>query len=151
MTLSITIDRTSLSLADLVLGGQDGTGGLLAITDYTEPATQARINYAPESDFVHGSLALGYTWQQTLLSFEVAPFGPTGEQETRTAVAALVAAVSQFPAYEVTVTVGNAAPETWQCDPGSVVPGGARTYVDLRDSDPFWRVSIPCYPIRSVA
>lgn len=151
MTLSISIDRTSLSLGALVLGAQDGTGGLLAITDYTEPAIQARITYAPDSDFVHGSLALGYTWQQTILSFEVAPFGSSGEQETRTAIAALTAAVSQFPAYAVTVTVGDAAAETWQCDPGSVVPTGGRTYMDLRDADPVWRVTVPCYPVRSIA
>lgn len=151
MTLSISIDRTSLSLSALVLGAQDGTGGLLSITDYTEPAMQSRIAYAPSSEFMHGDLALGWSWQQALLSFEVAAFNPASEDEQREAVAALAAAVTQFPAYELTVTVGASPAETWTCDPGSVTPAAARTYVDLRDSDPAWRVTIPCYPVRSVA
>lgn len=151
MSLTISIDRTSLTLADLVLGAQDGTGGLLGVTDYQEPAQQSRVSYAPASSIVHGETSTGWAWQHTLLNFEVAPFDPADEQASRDAIAELAAALTQFPRFEVTVTVGDADAETWLCDPGSIVPTGSRTYVDLRDHDPAWRVSIPCYPIRGVA
>lgn len=150
-TFSISIDRTSLSLSPLVLSGDAGTTAELGVANYSEPAMLPRVGYAPSSDFVHGDLALGWTYQQTLLNFDVFATSPADEQEQRDLIADLVAAVTQFPAYEVTVTVDDAAPETWTCDPGSVTPNGSRNWADVKHHNPVWAVSIPCYPVRSIA
>lgn len=150
-TFSISIDRTSLSEAPLVLSGDKGTTAELGVSSYDEPALQARVAYAPPSDFMHGDLALGWTWQQALLTFTVFATDSSTEQEQRDLIAELVAATTQFPAYEVTVTVDDADPEVWQCDPGTVAPIGSRNRLNVERHNPEWSVSIPCYPVRSVA
>lgn len=147
-SLTIAIDRTSLSLSPLVLDASATSG--LGITDYQEPAMLPRINYAPSSEFVHGDLALGWTWQQTVIPFAFITLVDT-EAESRELVAEVLTAITQFPAYQVTKSIADAADETWWCDPGSLAPNGSRTRVNIQYAIPEWSVTIPAFPVRSVA
>lgn len=61
VSLTITIDRTSLSLSPLVLSGSDDAT-VLGITAYQPPSLQARNTYMPDSVDVHGSESIGSAW-----------------------------------------------------------------------------------------
>ncbi len=147
-TLTISIDRTALSLSPLVFVGSGD--GALGITAYREPAMQPRVQLAPTSAFIHGDVPLSWSWQQSLLTWSFFTDGTT-ETESRSLLAEVRAAVTQGLSFLVTVTVGGAPAEKWSCNPGPVNPESDRSYLDLRDSDPVWSVSLPCYPIREVA
>lgn len=147
-TFAISIDRTSLSLPALEMSGNDGAATPLKVTTYREPAMQARVKYAPSSEYEHGDVALAWSWQQTVLSFEVTTRGAATETAARAAVAELVAAVARL-SYTVTVTPDDAAPETWACDPGTVAPRDDRSLVDLTHHSSVWVVTIPAHPVRS--
>jgi hypothetical protein len=142
----ISIDRSSLSLTPLVIKSDRTTG--LTLVSYREPAMQPRIKYAPTSDWQHGDLALGFTYQQVVLSFQVAARTAASEAVARSAIAELVAALGRL-SYLVTVTLAGAPAETWTCDPGAVVAVDDRQYADLAHHDPAWQISIPAYPVRS--
>jgi hypothetical protein len=121
---------------------------VLGVTGYREPAMQPRIQYAPSSLELHGDLALGWTWQQTILGFEVAAFSAASEQASRDAVAELLAAITQGLEFDVSVTVGDADPEVWTCNPGTLTPTGDRSSADLRRHTDPWSVTLPAYPVR---
>lgn len=146
--LTIAVDRAALALPPLVMLGHGETPGL-AVSDYQEPALQARVAYAPDSPHVHGSMPLAAAWQQTLLGFNVFPDRAATEAQARGWVAGLVAALMQFR-YAVDVTVAGAPTERWICHPGTIAPVGGRTRVDLEDHNPVYAVTIPCQPIRQV-
>lgn len=144
--LLISIDRSSLpgSLPPLVLSGNDD-GTALGVTNYTEPGRQSRVAYMPDSRDVDGSEPLSASWQQAMLSFDLITDSAADEAESRALLREVIAAVGQL-SFETTVTIGNAAPEVWRCDAGSVLPTGPRTLEDLEGSDPEWSVTIPCKP-----
>ena len=148
-TLTISIDRTALSLSPLVLKGHDDGSVTLGVTSYTEPAMQARVAYAPTSGYLHGEQPLGWSWQETMLNLSVVTFGQATESGSRALVAELLAAITQFR-YVTTVTVDDADPEGWLCRPGSLTPVSGRSVVDITHHIPEWSVSIPCHPVRSV-
>lgn len=148
-TLTISIDRTSLTLDPLVLTGHIDEDRVLSVSDYQEPAMQPRIQYAPSSDDVSGEMPLGWVWQDSILGFNVFSDASSTEADMRSKVAELVAAIARL-SYETTVTVNDAPPEVWTCRPGSVAPVGGRSLVDMRLHNPVWSVAIPVYPIRSV-
>jgi hypothetical protein len=147
--LTISIDRTSLTLSALLLTGHDNPARVFSVADYQEPAMQPRTQYAPSSDDVSGEMPLSWVWQDSILGFNVFAEDVTTEADLRSRLAALTAAVGRL-SYATTVTVGDAAPETWTCRPGTVTPAGSRTSFDLQTHDPVWSVSIPVHPIRSV-
>lgn len=149
-TLTISIDRSALTLSPLVLKGHPATDLTLGVTDYTEPAMQARIAYAPTSAYLHGETPLGWSYQETMLNFSVATFNQATEAASRGLVAELLAAITQF-SYVTTVTVDGAPAEGWRCRPGSLVPVGRRSMADIAHHIPEWAVSLPCHPVRSVA
>lgn len=144
-TLTISIDRSLMDppQAALVLSGADD-GSELGIESYVEPDITYQVDYAPDSRYVHGSVALSARIRQTVLNFDVSADAAT-EAEARALIAELRVAVSQF-AFEVTVTVDDADPEVWSCVPGSV-GGAARTYENLKTHKTVYPVSIPCHPI----
>ena len=147
-TFDISIDRTGMTPSTpLVMSGNNDASTALKVVSYREPAMQARIRYAPTSDYEHGDIPLAWSWQQTLLSFEVTTRGATTEAAARAAVAELVAAVARL-SYSVTVTVDGAAPETWACNPGTVAPRDDRNRVDVTHHSSVWVVTIPCHPVR---
>lgn len=146
-TLTISIDRTSLALAPLVMSAADDETPL-GITDYQEPAIQPRITYAPDSAYVSGSRPLARVWQQSILGWEVVTDHAESEDESRDLIAELMQAVSQF-AFTTTVVVDGAPPETWTCHTGTLTPTGSRTLSNLENHDPTWSVTIPVHPVRA--
>jgi hypothetical protein len=146
-------DPSSLSIViavagpDLLLTGHDDPARDLSVTGYREPAMQARINYAPTGD-AHGDVPLSWSYQETVLSFNVFDELSTTEAGARAKIAALVAALGRL-SYTVTITVDGATAEVWTCRPGSVVPVDDRTTFDLQSHRAVWTVTIPAYPIRS--
>lgn len=148
-TLIISIDRTSLSLAPLVLSGTNDANPI-GVTDYTEPAINPRLTYAPDSAYVNGSTPLAVAWQDTIVGFAVCTTDAATEAASRTLIAELRTAVEQF-SFAVTVTVDGAPAETWACHTGSVTPVSGRTFSDLLRHNPEWSVTIPAHPIRTVA
>ena len=142
-TLVITIDDT----VDIVMTGSAGSTSALGITAYAEPAIQPRVAYAPSSPFLHGETPLGMSYQQTLLTFTVAPMRQTTEAAARALIETLRTSISRM-AYQVTVNVDGAGNEVWACHAGSVTPAGERTRIDVKYHTPEWNVTIPCYPIR---
>jgi hypothetical protein len=147
-SLTISIDRTSMSLSALVLTGHDDPARVLSVSGYREPPTQARITYAPTGDG-HGDIPLAWSYQQTLIGFNVFDESQDGETEARARIAELAAALGRL-SYSVTITVDDADPETWTCDPGSIAAADDRTTSDLQTHTNVWAVTIPAYPIRSV-
>lgn len=150
-TLIISIDRSDMvgAPAPLVLSGTSGdplSNTALGASGYREPARQARVRYAPASDFAHGEVALGWNWQQSLLQFTaMAPAG-TSESVAKAAIAELEEAITRL-SYSVTVTVDDAPAYTWACVPGSVTPTADRSYVDLKYGNATWAVDLPCNPV----
>lgn len=147
-SLTISIERASLSLSALVLCGHNDPSRFLSISDYTEPGRQPRVSYAPQSDDIPDT-PLGFTWQEALIGFNVFNENATGESDTRSKIADLSTALARL-SYSVTITVNDADPETWTCRPGAVVPAAGRTLTDLQTHGDVWSVSIPAYPIRSL-
>jgi hypothetical protein len=145
--LQVSIDRTSLSLATLVLpGSRDGSG--MHLVAYSPPALQARTAYMPDAPGIHGSEAVSWSWQQALLSFNVKMTAAT-ETALRANYLALVAAISQFPSFTVTTILSGAAAEVWTANPGSIqlVDPAGRTPGDVHNLNPVYAVTIPVYPI----
>jgi hypothetical protein len=142
-TATLSIDRSGLPGAPspLVIAGDFST--TLGLVSLKTPGKVARIKYAPDSDYFAGSEALARTYQQGLISCEVQP-DVASEAALRTAVADLEAALGQFR-YTVTITINGVA-DVWTCDTASIEPP-ERDYVDLRDFDPVYTVTIPCKPI----
>lgn len=148
-TLTITLTRDEIEGGtDLVLSGSSDANPI-GITNYMEPAVQARIRYAPDSDDIEGSVSLTRTWQQTFLQFDVVTDQESTEAESRALLAELRAALGQFR-FTATVVVDGAPAEAWACDTGSMVPKGARTLMDLEHHDPVWSVQIPCRPTPTI-
>lgn len=144
-TLTVSIDRTSLSLDPLVLSGsEDGTTWGIVSDTFQMPMKQARIAYV-DSPFQHGSTAVGWSWQQGLISFDASP-EVASEVALANALAELEAALGRL-SYEVTTTVNGQA-DVWRCDPGSLASEG-RGLIDLDDHAPAYTVTIPCYPVAS--
>lgn len=137
-----------MSLSPLLLCGHDNPSRLLSVSGYREPGLQARISYAPTGEG-HGDIPLAWSYQQTLHGFNVFDELGTTEADAREKVAELAAAIGRL-SYSITVTIDDADPETWTCDPGSIAPADDRSYTDLVNHNNIWAVQIPAYPIRSV-
>lgn len=145
--VDITLSRTSLpgSLSPLELSGAAGSD--LEIVGYIPPDLQRRITYAPDSRSVDGSEALAVAWQQAMMTIDYRARNVTTETAVQAARALVVAAIGQF-AFIVTTTVSGAASETWAADSGSIVlRDGQRTFSDLANLNPVYRVTIPVKPI----
>ena len=143
--LTVSIDRTSLSLAALVASGtNDAT--VLGVTGYSEPGAVPRVTYGPTSAYLHGDKPLAWSYQQGVLQLEIVARAST-ETAAQALYDALAAAITQWPSYAVT-TVVNGVTKVWTCYPGSLVPA-ERTLVDLRNHDAAWAVSLPCYPVHA--
>jgi hypothetical protein len=142
-TLVITIDDT----VDIVMEGSEAGTTPLGVTAYTEPAPQPRVTYAPTSPYLHGETPLSWTYDQCFLNFTVAPLGQTTEAAARALIATLRTSLARL-SFNVTVNVDGAGNEVWACHAGSVTPAGGRDSINLRDHNPEWNVTIPCYPVR---
>lgn len=144
-TLTISIDRTSLSLSPLVLSASLGT--TLGIVGYQAPALAWRLGYLPDSDDVHGSELQSAAYQQAILGFDWVRDGGATETQVAASYAEVAAAIGQF-SYTVTTQVSGAPAQVWSADPGSM-PASPRSYPDLVNRNPVYAVTIPVYPIAS--
>ncbi len=143
-TLTITIDRTSLTLAPLVLSGKlDGTP--LGIVNYSPPARLSRMTQMPDNPQIDGTEYTGTAWEKTMLGFDWMPDTATTETQVQASYAEVVAAVGQFE-FTVKTKVSDAPEETWYANRGSVLPGD-RTLIDLTHHNPVYAVDIPVHPI----
>lgn len=150
-SLTVTIDRTGMVGAPaplvLVASRSDVTSNtVLGVSGYREPARQMRRRTAPSSDFSHGDVTLGWSWQQSILAFDVTAKPGSTETQVKAAISELEAALARLQ-FEVTVEVGDAPALTWTCDAGEAIPTGDRSYADLRAVRPSWSVSIPCHTV----
>lgn len=148
VSLTITIDRTSLSLSPLVLSGVDDAN-VLGITRYVPPALQQRRTYMPDSAGVKGSELVEKAYQQAILAFDFVT-ATTSESTAQSKYAEVAAAVDQF-SFTVTTQVSGAPAQVWSADAGDIQLAAAdgRTYLDLVGANPEYAVSLPVYPIAS--
>lgn len=141
-TLTVSIDRTDLSLSPLVFSAvEDGTTwGILP--GYQMPGLVPQVRTAT-SNFVHGEVATGWTWTQARITFDAAP-----DVES---AAALLAAVDEVRAalgrlsYSVTTT-WNGAAQTWTAMPGACQPSTIDA-PELDANQPVYSITIPVYPV----
>lgn len=143
-TLTITIDRTSLSLSPLVISGSLDANEL-GIVNFRPPPRQARTTYAPDSVDLDGSEPIATAWQQSLLNFDWMPDQAASETDVQASYVEVCAALAQF-SYAVTTQVSGAPAEVWTAERGSITPP-QRDYVDLAYLRPVYAVTIPVRPI----
>lgn len=130
--LSVTIDRTALSLSALVIPGTptDGNPFWIPQDGIGRPDFAMRLGYAPESRWVSGKHLLDAVVEASSIPLAVQIDRVDDVGELQDARRELEAAVSQFT-YTVTIAVGGES-ETWQADPTWPAWGPWRhEYVDV--------------------
>jgi hypothetical protein len=142
MATQVSIDRSSLGLADLLIDTTPRTDFWLPEDGIGAPGYSHRRSYATAA-YVHGGLQTAAVLEQSTLPLSIYVGGDTTAQ-LRNRVEALVAALRQFY-FTTTVTVDDYA-ETWGCDcadigPATYVPGEVTAHIQRRE------VTIPVYPI----
>jgi hypothetical protein len=142
MTLTISIDRTDMSLTPLVMSA-DTSADAIGIASYTEPALLVEISYGDASGNYDGEYPLRWRRPNTFHRFDVITDLATTEAFSQAAMLALVAATSRLR-YLTTVTIGNSV-KVWTCFPASF-SAPERTLNDVRDHDVLWTVTLPCHP-----
>jgi hypothetical protein len=110
---SVTFDRASLALADLVASNDPDDALFLSENGIVRPDFDYRRGYAPQSSFSPGQQLLSAVLEASTLSL-VIMCRATSTALLRAAEAELTAAVGQF-AFDVTLTVDGQA-ETWAAD-----------------------------------
>lgn len=142
MSLSLSIDRTSLALSALTLSGSAPAGDGIVIASLGRPAFQARLVQAPPSDVMPGRVTLGAVKDQGTLPLTVHVLASSSasraslEQE-------LEEALFQF-AYDVTLTIDGSA-QTFAADP-CVPQWGDLLYGDVRQFTSTASIVIPVNP-----
>ncbi len=136
--ISIEIPR---SVGDPLIIRNDRTTPL-TLVGFREPARQSRVRYAPTSDWADDEMPLSLSRQQSLLLFEVAARDAASESAAQVAYAELDAAT--FSLSVPVHVVWHDHTQVWTCHAGSRTPIADREYVDLRDHDAVWAVSLPC-------
>lgn len=145
-TLTISIDRSSLSLSPLVLSGTNDSNDL-GVVNYTPPAKQKRLGQMPDAPDIDGTEYVSSSYQQSRLNFDFVTDKATSETELQALEDELAAAIDQF-AFVVTTQVDGAPARAWSANSGDLIPP-SRTYTDLANHNPVFAVSIPVFPIAS--
>ena len=141
--ISLTIDRTSLSLADLVITNDPYAGNYHLPEDGLErPGFSMRRTYAPDSAYFPGRTLLAAVADASTLPVVIYTHAASAAL-LAAARAALEAATSQF-AYDVTLSVDGQS-QTWLADPelpqwGPVDSGLVRAHIEVA------RLVIPINP-----
>lgn len=150
--VSISIDRTALSLGPLELFGSLATNPAFGIVRYFAPTDQARVKTMPPSDDIHGNEAIAGSWDQAVLGFDWTPVGAADWAAVKAAKAEMRAAIGQFE-FLVTTIEDGAPAEVWSANMGSMLPFGSDglTRIDLKSDMPVFAVTIPVYPIAGTA
>lgn len=142
MTVSLTIDRTALSLADLVIG-TDWAGAFHLPEDGVGRGNfSIRRTYAPNSRLIGGQQLLSAVTDLGSLPLRIYAHG-TSTADLAMNMAALDAALSQW-AYQITLTVDGVS-QTWWADPelptwGPVDSGEVAAHIAVAS------VSVPIQP-----
>jgi hypothetical protein len=144
-TVSVSIDRSSLSLAALV-ATDDGATYQIQQDGISRPAITWRKLAAPDSADVHGTEYIAAVKEQTSIPLNVI-VKSASTSALQMAIDDIEAAISQF-SYSVTVTVDGAA-KTWAASPAAwsfstpITPGQVAQFFTLMT------ITIPVYPIAS--
>lgn len=142
--IAVRIEIERPEMARLIIKNDRSTP--LTLVGLREPARRARVTYAPTSDWVHGEAPLSTTWQQSLLGFDVAARGAASEAVSQGLIDELATALLPL-SVPIHVFYEGGLERVWTCHGGDVSPDVERDYVNLRDHDPVWAASAPCYPI----
>lgn len=144
---TVTIDRSSLSLSDLVIDSEGFGTYLLDVDGLGRVGRTPRITYAAVSPYVNGQLPVAAVWDESTLSITVR-IQSDSSADLDTAVAALEAALGQF-SYTVTLDVNGvtktypATFATWNSTDALTQFARVMTYhEDLA-------ITIPVYPVAS--
>ena len=143
MTVSVSIDRTSLSLSPLVIDDNPASTYRIAQGGLSRPTITPRETNAPDSRYFEGTELLAVTREQTRVPVKVIVQGASWAA-VESAVDALDAAVWQFM-YDVTVTVDGVA-KTWYCTPAIPVPSGLIEPENVSQFFDVFDLDIPCKP-----
>ncbi|MGZ5410429.1 MAG: hypothetical protein ACXWDJ_10585 [Aeromicrobium sp.] len=140
--ISLTIDRTALSLPDLVISNDPTDGLWLPEDGFGRPGKVWRRT-SVSSPFIHGSVQTRAVLEQASIPVAVFAQGVT-TAALRTLQAELEAALSQW-IFEATVTEDGSA-TTFECDCADVSwnefdSGMTRSHLARAT------VTIPCYPV----
>jgi hypothetical protein len=144
-TITVSIDRTSLSLSALA-ATNDGATYQIAQDGLGDPGITWRKSTMPDSDDIHGSEYVAAAKEQTSIPLEVI-VKAASSSALKTARDALFAALSQFT-YTVTVTVDGVS-DVWTAGPAdwarstAVQPGQVAQFFTVLT------ITIPVYPIAS--
>lgn len=141
---SLIIDRTDMSLADLVFSGADGTP--LGLIDLIEPALIPRTEYASSGRFIDGSIAVASTWDLTAIVATV-ELEYTTAGALKTAVDEVKAAMKRITFQSVITKNGGTT--TWQSQGrgGLALANGSVTRWDLERTTEIYRLTIPVHPV----
>ena len=141
--LSVSIDRTSLSLSALVITDLPGATYRLPEDGMGRPAIAQRRTYAGNSAWLNGSTLISATKEQASLPLVI--YTEAASSATLdTQMTALEAALGQF-VYNVTVTVDGVA-KVWRGDPADISWGEVDSGL-VRAKMCRASVTIPVYPI----
>jgi len=136
VSLSVSIDRTALSLTALAIPAIPAAAGTAALwipeDGITRPVFDYRTGYAPDSKHLPGRFPLNAVPGDGVLNLTVYARG-TNATTLATQRALLAAALAQW-AFDITVTVGGVAEtyEAWPCAPawGQADSGMAKAFLD---------------------
>jgi len=142
---TVTIDRTSLSLSDLVIDSEGFGTYYIDKAGLGRPGTAWDETFADDSPWIDGRVRTAAKKQETTLPLTVRVQAESSAA-LDTAVAALEAALEQF-VYEVTVTVDGVA-KTYRAYVGSTIQStdGLIDVERVRGFHEDFAIAIPIYP-----
>jgi len=143
MTVSVSIDRTSLSLSPLVIDDNPASVYRIAQGGLSRPTITVRETNAPDSRYFEGTELLAVTREQTRIPVKLIVQGASWAA-VEAAVDTLDAAVWQVM-YDVTVTVDGVA-KTWHCTPAIPAPSGLIEPENVSQFFDVFDLDIPCKP-----
>lgn len=131
MNISVTFDRTALSLADLVISNNAANSLYLPEDAAAWPAFSMRRTYLPDSNWVAGQQLKAAVQSASTLPLVIYAHAST-TAALKTAMNELASASSQW-AYDITLTVDGQS-WTWPADPelpqwGDVDSGMVRAHM----------------------
>ncbi len=142
-TASLTIDRTDMSLSDLVFSGSNGSE--LGLIDLSEPVMIPRTEYASDGRYIDGAVAVASTWDLTAIA-AVVELKYTSASALQAGYEALVAALARIT-FEVTITKnGDAVTYETQGRCG-IAPAKNLDRLDLSRTTQLYNLTFPVNPV----
>jgi len=145
-TATVTIDRTSLGKAPLVIGSNPTGTYVLTDKGLGRPGVTPRLVFAADSPWVDGSVPTAATRANSELPLEV-HIQAASASALAAAKADLDEALWQFT-YTVTVAEG-ANSVTWTCYPAAHGLTDVVSDFNVADFFEVWGITIPVYPVAS--